>query len=166
MRTSLEETLQTVGIMVIDGSMSTSLEALGCDLNDSLWTAKALAECPGLVEQVHRDFFRAGADCGITCSYQATIPGLMAKGYPLAQGEALISRSVPCSSGPGRPGGKRKARPPAGPIPSAWGRWDPMGPIWRTGRNTGGITGCRTRYCGTSTGGGWSCSGRRGRTCF
>lgn len=94
MRTSLEETLQTVGIMVIDGSMSTSLEALGCDLNDSLWTAKALAECPGLVEQVHRDFFRAGADCGITCSYQATIPGLMAKGYPLAQGEALISRSV------------------------------------------------------------------------
>ena len=94
MRTSLEETLQTVGIMVIDGSMSTSLEALGCDLNDSLWTAKALAECPGLVEQVHRDFFRAGADCGITCSYQATIPGLMAKGYPLAQGEALISQSV------------------------------------------------------------------------
>ena len=94
MRTSLEETLQTVGIMVIDGSMSTSLEALGCDLNDSLWTAKALAECPGLVEQVHRDFFRAGADCGITCSYQATIPGLMAKGYPLDQAEALISRSV------------------------------------------------------------------------
>lgn len=29
MRTSLEETLQTVGILVIDGSMSTSLEALG-----------------------------------------------------------------------------------------------------------------------------------------
>ena len=26
MRTSLEETLQTVGILVIDGSMSTSLE--------------------------------------------------------------------------------------------------------------------------------------------
>ena len=38
-RTTLEETLQKTGILVIDGSMSTALEQLGCDLNDSLWTA-------------------------------------------------------------------------------------------------------------------------------
>lgn len=159
MRTSLEETLQTVGIMVIDGSMSTSLEALGCDLNDSLWTAKALAECPGLVEQVHRDFFRAGADCGITCSYQATIPGLMAKGYPLAQGEALISRSVALFLRAREAWWEAEGKAAGRAYPLCLGA---VG----TGRNTGGITGCRTRYCGTSTGGGWSCSGRRGRTCF
>lgn len=94
MRTTLEETLQKTGILVIDGSMSTGLEQLGCDLNDSLWTAKALAERPDLVKQVHLSYFRAGADCGITCSYQATIPGLTAKGYTEAEAEALITRSV------------------------------------------------------------------------
>jgi homocysteine S-methyltransferase len=81
-------------IMVIDGSMGTGLEHLGCNLNDSLWTAKVLAEQPELVKKVHYDYFRAGADCGITCSYQATIPGLMAKGYTQEEAEKLIARSV------------------------------------------------------------------------
>ena len=93
-RTTLEETLQKTGILVIDGSMSTALEQLGCDLNDSLWTAKALDAQPGLVRQVHTNYFKAGADCGITCSYQATIPGLVAKGHTEAEAEALIARSV------------------------------------------------------------------------
>ena len=94
MRTTIEETLQKTKIMVIDGSMSTGLEQLGCCLNDSLWTAKALAQQPELVKQVHLNYFRAGADCGITCSYQATIPGLMAKGCSRQEAEALIVRSV------------------------------------------------------------------------
>ena len=68
MRITPEETLAKTNIMVIDGSMSTALEALGCDLNDSLWTAKVLAEQPDLVRQVHLNYFRAGADCGITGS--------------------------------------------------------------------------------------------------
>ena len=56
MRISLEETLKkTGGILVIDGSMATALEDLGCDLNDSLWTAKALERQPELVKQVHLD---------------------------------------------------------------------------------------------------------------
>ena len=93
-RTTLQETLEKTGILVIDGSMSTALEQLGCDLNDSLWTAKALDQQPELVEQVHENYFDAGADCGITCSYQATIPGLMARGHTLAEAEALITRSV------------------------------------------------------------------------
>ena len=93
-RTTLKETLQKTGILVIDGSMSTALEQLGCDLNDSLWTAKALDAQPELVRQVHTNYFKAGADCGITCSYQATIPGLMAKGHTEAEFEALIARSV------------------------------------------------------------------------
>ena len=94
MRISLEETLEKTNIMVIDGSMSTALEALGCDLNDSLWTAKILAEQPDLVRQVHLGYFRAGADCGITASYQATIPGLTARGYSRQEAEDCIARSV------------------------------------------------------------------------
>ena len=49
MRTTLRETLEKTGILVIDGSMSTALEQLGCDLNDRLWTAKALDQQPELV---------------------------------------------------------------------------------------------------------------------
>jgi len=94
MRTTIEETLQKTKIMVIDGAMSTGLEQLGCQLKDSLWTARALAEQPELVKQVHLNYFRAGADCGITCSYQATILGLMSKGYSEKEAEELITRSV------------------------------------------------------------------------
>ena len=94
MRVSLDDALKKAGILILDGSMSSALEALGCDLRDSLWTARALVECPGLVEQVHRDYFRAGADCGITCSYQATIPGLMAKGLSQMEAEEAIRQSV------------------------------------------------------------------------
>lgn len=81
-------------IMVIDGSMSTALEHLGCNLKDKLWTAKALTTRPDLVKRVHIDYFKAGADCGITCSYQATIPGLMNSGYGLEESENIIKNAV------------------------------------------------------------------------
>ena len=80
--------------MVIDGSMSTPLERMGCDLNHTLWTARVLAEQPELIRQVHLNYLRAGADCGITASYQASIPGLLSAGYSLEEAEMLISRSV------------------------------------------------------------------------
>ena len=94
MKPSLQNILDTCGIMVIDGSMSTALENMGLDLNHRLWTAKALAENPEMVKQVHINYFRAGADCGITCSYQASMPGLMSCGYSEKESEALIRRSV------------------------------------------------------------------------
>ena len=94
MKASLQSILDTRGIMVIDGSMATALENMGLDLNHRLWTARALAENPDLVRQVHIDYFRAGADCGITCSYQASIPGLMSCGYTEQEAEDLIRRSV------------------------------------------------------------------------
>ena len=94
MKNSVREIIDQNGVMVIDGSMSTALEHLGANLNSKLWTARALAESPDLVKQVHLDYFRAGADCGITCSYQATIPGLMANGSTREEAEQLIARSV------------------------------------------------------------------------
>ena len=93
-RATIQDVLDKNGIMVIDGSMATALESLGANTKSSLWTAAALAEQPELVRQVHLDYFRAGADCGITCSYQATIPGLMENGYSEEQAEKLIADSV------------------------------------------------------------------------
>lgn len=94
MKASLEQILAKEGVMVIDGSMSTALEQLGADLNTSLWTAMTLARQPELVRQVHVNYFRAGADCGITCSYQATIPGLERHGFSRAQAEDVIASAV------------------------------------------------------------------------
>ena len=94
MKSTIQDVLDKNKIMVIDGSMATALEALGANTKSNLWTAAALAEQPELVKQVHLDYFRAGADCGITCSYQATIPGLMAHGYSEEQAEKLIADSV------------------------------------------------------------------------
>ena len=93
-KAAIRDVLDKNGIMVIDGSMSTALEALGANTKSSLWTAAALAEQPELVKQVHLDYFRAGADCGITCSYQATIPGLTAHGYTVEEAEKIIADSV------------------------------------------------------------------------
>ncbi|MCH3951400.1 MAG: homocysteine S-methyltransferase [Acidaminococcus sp.] len=93
-KASLKDILQKNKICVIDGSMGTALEQLGANLNDKLWTAKVLAEQPELVKQVHLMYLRAGADAHITCSYQATIPGLMAGGYSEKEAEDLIVRSV------------------------------------------------------------------------
>ena len=91
---SIQEIIGKNRIMVIDGSMSTALENLGADLNSKLWTAQALDIAPELVKRVHLDYFAAGADCGITCSYQATIPGLMNNGFSEEEAERLIARSV------------------------------------------------------------------------
>ncbi|MCH2623875.1 MAG: homocysteine S-methyltransferase family protein, partial [Acidimicrobiales bacterium] len=48
---------------VLDGGLATSLEALGYDLADDLWSAKTLLEDPDAIRRVHIDFLMAGADC-------------------------------------------------------------------------------------------------------
>lgn len=93
-RRTVESLIDKKEKFVIDGSMSTLLERMGADIKDPLWTAKVLLERPLLVKQVHLNYFRAGADCGITCSYQATIPGFINKGLTKEQAEDVIRRSV------------------------------------------------------------------------
>ncbi|HEY3476816.1 MAG TPA: homocysteine S-methyltransferase family protein, partial [Anaerolineales bacterium] len=77
-------------LLVIDGALATELERRGCDLKDELWSAKILLEQPEIIKQVHLDYFRAGADCAITASYQATIEGFAKRGLNKAQAVSLI----------------------------------------------------------------------------
>lgn len=81
-------------VIILDGALATELEKRGFNINDSLWSAKILAENPEAIEDVHYDYFISGADCAITSSYQATIDGLMNKGYTKSQSESFIKRSV------------------------------------------------------------------------
>jgi homocysteine S-methyltransferase len=80
--------------LVIDGALATELERRGFDLNDDLWSAKILLEQPEAIEQLHYDYFKAGADCVITASYQATIEGFMKRGLNETESVDLIKKSV------------------------------------------------------------------------
>lgn len=80
--------------LVIDGALATELERRGCDLKDNLWSAKILLEQPESIKQVHFDYFKAGADCAITASYQATLEGFKKRGLSESEAIALIQRSV------------------------------------------------------------------------
>ncbi|SEO36839.1 homocysteine S-methyltransferase [Paenibacillus sp. OV219] len=90
----IEAILQQYQVLILDGAMATELESHGCDLNDSLWSAKVLMDNPQLIGQVHRDYFAAGADVAITASYQATVEGFRSRGLSQVEADALIRRSV------------------------------------------------------------------------
>src|SRR5215813_11237051 len=80
--------------LVIDGALATELERRGYDLKDSLWSAKILLEQPEAIQQLHYDYFQAGADCAITASYQATIEGFVKRGLNQTEVIDLIQKSV------------------------------------------------------------------------
>jgi homocysteine S-methyltransferase len=86
--------LDADGWMVLDAGLATSLEALGADLDDPLWSAKTLLESPELIRRVHDEFLVAGADCITTSTYQATPEGFRRSGLSDTEGIAMFERSL------------------------------------------------------------------------
>jgi len=80
--------------MILDGGLATELEARGCDLSDDLWSARVLMDEPDLIRDVHLDYLRAGADCVVSASYQATFEGFAKRGLDRDQSIELLGRSV------------------------------------------------------------------------
>ncbi|MFZ9856917.1 MAG: homocysteine S-methyltransferase [Roseiflexaceae bacterium] len=80
--------------VIIDGALATEMEQRGADLHDSLWSARYLMESPDLIRDVHLDYLNAGARIIITASYQASIPGFMARGMSYQAATELIGVSV------------------------------------------------------------------------
>ncbi len=79
---------------VLDGGLATELEWRGYDLDDALWSARLLIEAPEAIKQVHSDYLWAGADCVISASYQASLPGLKQHGLSEAEAADLLRLSV------------------------------------------------------------------------
>jgi homocysteine S-methyltransferase len=94
MNNPIQSFLNFQDALVLDGGLATELEARGCDLSDKLWSARLLLDDPDLIRQVHLDYYRAGADCCISASYQATIPALMARGLSEVEAIELLRLSV------------------------------------------------------------------------
>ncbi|WP_238342850.1 homocysteine S-methyltransferase [Nocardioides cynanchi] len=81
-------------IAVLDGGLSTALEQQGADLRGALWTARLLGTAPEQLARAHRAYYDAGAVVATTASYQASVEGLVAAGYDVAEARRLISLSV------------------------------------------------------------------------
>ena len=79
---------------ILDGGLATELENRGHNLDDPLWSARLLLTEPGAIQQLHHDYLTAGADIIISASYQATIPGFMARGLDETAARDLIRQSV------------------------------------------------------------------------
>lgn len=86
--------LEQQSSLILDGGLASELERRGFDLDDPLWSARLLSQAPEAIKAVHRDYLAAGADCIITASYQATIPGFRRKGFSEGEAHALIRRAV------------------------------------------------------------------------
>lgn len=90
----LQPLLDQNQVVILDGALATELERRGADLHDPLWSAKILLEQPALIQQLHYDYFAAGADVAITASYQASFAGLAARGLSEVQAANLMRLSV------------------------------------------------------------------------
>ncbi len=94
MNNPISSILNRYPAIVIDGALATELERRGYDLKNELWSAKILLEQPEAIEQLHYDYFKSGADCAITASYQATIEGFTKRGLNEKEAFDLIQKSV------------------------------------------------------------------------
>lgn len=80
--------------LLLDGGLATELEAQGYDLRHSLWSARLLAEAPGAIVDAHLAYLRAGANCIISASYQASQAGFMSLGMSETEALELIGLSI------------------------------------------------------------------------
>jgi S-methylmethionine-dependent homocysteine/selenocysteine methylase len=90
---SLSEALATRPV-VLDGGLSTELEACGHDVSSVLWSARLLRDDPAAIVAAHAAFAAAGAQVATTASYQATIEGFGAADVDPAEARRLIASSV------------------------------------------------------------------------
>jgi len=60
------------GVVLIDGATGTELEQRGADMNDDAWCGPANISHREMLEEVHRDYIRAGAEIIITNTFATT----------------------------------------------------------------------------------------------
>jgi len=80
--------------LILDGGLATELQARGCDISGALWSARVLRTAPEIIEQLHFDYYAAGADVATTASYQASYEGFAGIGLDEAETTRLLRLSV------------------------------------------------------------------------
>lgn len=80
--------------ILIDGGFATQCEAMGCNIDGELWSARLLRDDPESVVRAHRAYLDAGARIIATASYQASRKGFVAGGLTEAEADGLIRKAV------------------------------------------------------------------------
>ncbi len=80
--------------LILDGGLSTQLEAQGCDISGVLWSADLLQSNPDAIVQATRAFVDAGAECVATATYQASREGFAQVGVDADAADALMLHAV------------------------------------------------------------------------
>ena len=80
--------------LLIDGGLSNALEEQGCSLNNRLWSAKILETNPEAIIHAHLAYFKSGAQCITTSSYQATVKGFVDLSNDQDTAEVYLLRST------------------------------------------------------------------------
>ena len=120
-------------MLILDGATGTELDRRGVDVTLPLWSARALVDAPEVLEEVHADYLRAGADVIVTNTFRtherslarAGLPGNCFQSGPVAQSahaRRLQLRGQPGLGGLAGPApgslfiGRRAARTVASPF--------------------------------------------------
>ncbi|MCP5053130.1 MAG: homocysteine S-methyltransferase [bacterium] len=93
-KSPIEPFIDKHGVLILDGGLATELEVRGHDLDNHLWSASLLQTDPGAIRGVHRSYLEAGADCIISSSYQASVPGFRSLGLSDQEAIGLMKKAT------------------------------------------------------------------------
>lgn len=80
--------------ILLDGGLATQLEAQGCDIGNSLWSASLLTSNTQAIVDASRAYLDAGAECIATASYQASRGGFASLGFSEGEADEIMLLSV------------------------------------------------------------------------
>ena len=78
--------------VILDGGLSTELEARGHDVSSALWSARLLRDDPAAIVRRARRIRRRRCRVATTASYQATVEGFAAAGVDGDRGRTVDRR--------------------------------------------------------------------------
>ncbi|MDA1070633.1 MAG: homocysteine S-methyltransferase family protein [Proteobacteria bacterium] len=90
---SIERRLAAGEVLLLDGGTGTELEKRGAAMVEGAWCALATRTSPEILQGVHEDYIRAGADVIVTNTYANARHMLEAAGHA-DKTEALVREAV------------------------------------------------------------------------
>jgi S-methylmethionine-dependent homocysteine/selenocysteine methylase len=97
--------IESTRTVLFPGGMGTELQRRGYKSTLPLWSAAANLDAPALVEQIHADYFYAGADIAVTNTFRTT-PRTFAKAGREEQAEDALKRAAAITQSAARKAGR------------------------------------------------------------
>lgn len=86
--------IESAGPILLDGGLATQLEAQGCNIGNTLWSASLLTTDTQAIVDASHAYLDAGAEVIATASYQASHTGFATLGFTAEEADHLMLLSV------------------------------------------------------------------------